>query len=455
MNIQILQEKYNADWKTYLGSKEFTKKALKYKEVLGKSWSLLKPKYMFTDMIVYNIEGHQHQKNATDLLLIAKVMSKRPAGYTYVDKTWLVLYTLEWADYLHTVLNVPVDNIWVLCECKEREDVCKLHGYNVIHLTSVSRRNKKGKPILDARTGTWKKIMKNFDNVVGNPPFAYDDNPNFYIEFIKISQKILKEGGYFDFVIPNRFLNPKTNAAKSLNKWLEATYVMPSVNHYFNIGTEVGVVGGIARAKPNFNVIPYDFDNGTVINRSLKNISPLVNVCPESISIVDKVVNTTFHKMKIVSKETLLDHYIYIKVMYERWSPLKSAGGPHRFSALINDVDDQVGHKVGFTSYEEANVNEWFMTQSKLGRFLTYSFAAIGFSTSSLVHAGDMPSLPVTVIDNNDLVITHNGSQLSVVLCDQFFYNLFNLSSDERKYIEDKMLSLDSKKERSPKKKAK
>jgi hypothetical protein len=135
--------------------------------------------------------------------------------------------------------------------------------------------------------------------------------------------------------------------------------------------------------------------------------------------------------------------------VYERWCPTKAIGGHHRFATLVNQVDDQFGSKVKFSSDEEATVNEWFMSQSKLGRFLTYCYpASFAFSTSSLVHTDDMPSLPVTVLADGTLVVTHNGNQIPVTLNDQFFYDLFNLTSDEVKYLEAKLLP----KERSKKK---
>lgn len=450
MNIESLKQKY-PDW-TYLTSPDFNIKAVNYQQVLGKkSWARVKPKYIFTDMIVYHTDGHQHQKTPTSLDLIHKIMSYRPNGYSYVDKTWLVLYTVELADYLHAVLNVPANNIWVLCDCKEREDVCKYHGYNIITLASVCRKNKRGKVKVDLRKSIWKNIMDKFDNVVGNPPFDYEGNPSFYIEFIKLSQKILKENGYFDFVMPNRFLKPNSNAGKAINKWLEATYVMPAVNHYFNIGTEVGVLGGISKKKPKFNVVPYDFDNGTVLYRSLNNTSPLVDVCLESVTIVDKVVSSSFPKMKDVPKDTNLNNYVYIKRMYERYCPTKSKGGTHRFMTLVNQVDDQYGSKVEFSSKDEAIINEWFMSQSKLGRFLTYCYpASFAFSTSSLVHTGDMPMLPITVTDAGPM-LKHNGAEILVSLNDKFFYELFQLNDDEVEYLETKLLP----KSRTSKKKSK
>jgi hypothetical protein len=440
MNIQHLKQKYS-NW-TYLTSQPFNTKAVRYQRVFGKKyWASLKKKYMLTDMIVYNTKGDQHQTTPTSLELIHKIMHYRPSDYTYVDKTWLVLYTVEWADYLHTVLNVPLDKIWVLCDSKEREDVCNFNGYNIISLFNVSERDSSGKFIIDRRVNTWEKNMKKFDNIVGNPPFDYEGNSNFYIEFIKLSQKIIKESGYFDFVIPNRFLKKNSNAGKAINKWLEATYVMPTVNHYFDIGTEVGVIGGIAADNPKFNIIPYDFDNGTILHRSLNDTTPLTGICTESVNIVDKVVKSSFGKMRSIGKDELVTNYVYIKRMMERYCPTKTKGGPHRFMTLINQVDKMFGSKVEFSSLEEATVNEWFMSQSKLGRFLTYSYpAAFGYSTSSLVHTGDMPSIPVTKLTNGDLVVTHKGSNLPVILNDNFFYDLFELTSDEVKYLEYKLL---------------
>jgi hypothetical protein len=227
------------------------------------------------------------------------------------------------------------------------------------------------------------------------------------------------------------------------------------VNHYFNIGTEVGVLSGVAKKEPKFNDIPFEFPDGSIQYCSLKNPSPVVDICPSSFSITDKIINSPFKRMKVVSKDTHLEHYVYIKVTYERWSPSKESGGPLRVQTMLNDVDDQTGHKVQFSSDEEAIVNKWFMSESKLGRFISHSFAAVSWSTSSLIHADGMPIIPVSKLDAGDLVVDKNGTKIPLVMTDQFLYDLFELSKEDIDHLEKKMISLDEKSSRRTKKKGK
>jgi hypothetical protein len=95
------------------------------------------------------------------------------------------------------------------------------------------------------------------------------------------------------------------------------------------------------------------------------------------------------------------------------------------------------------------------MSESKLGRFISHSFAAVSWSTSSLIHADGMPIIPVSKLDAGDLVVDKNGTKIPLVMTDQFLYDLFELSKEDIDHLEKKMISLDEKSSRRTKKKGK
>ena len=86
---------------------------------------------------------------------------------------------------------------------------------------------------------------------------------------------------------------------------------------------------------------------------------------------------------------------------------------------MINSTDEKVGDIVPFENAELVDVNNWFLKESSLGRFLIHSFADFKYTGSSLVHNGFMPIIP-------------EGTDKT----DEAIYKLFNLTKEDIKYLE-------------------
>jgi hypothetical protein len=256
-----------------------------------------------------------------------------------------------------------------------------------------------------------------FNNVYGNPPFKLDGNNSFYIKFIQKSRSLLKEGGQFHFVIPNRFLSPTSKASKALSGWLDVSYVMPTVDHYFpGIGTSIGVVGGTVKNDSVFKKVPFIFPEGTV-SRSLATPTPIVNPNLMSTSIISKIVDSDFERLKIV-KSPENKNYVFVEKTYCRYRSTTPSGGEKTLVTIVNDINGRGGY-INCESKKQAELISWFLSRSKVGRFAVYSFANSSFAESGILHHGFMPKIPSDIGRN-----------------DEDIYKLFKLTLKEIEYIE-------------------
>lgn len=260
-----------------------------------------------------------------------------------------------------------------------------------------------------------------FDAVVGNPPYKLGHNSNFYVSFIEKTKEVLNDGGHFGFVIPNRFLNPASVASRKLRDWINITHVCPSVNKHFpGIATHIGVVQGIKTEKSQFTKIPFLYEDGTVLIRSLNEPTPITKPTVISTNIVSKVFTSTLDKMKTTSEKG--NNYVFVDVTYCRYRSTTPTGGE---KTLVARVNQEVGNGsyVNFESVTDADLNSWWLSRSKLGRYVIFCFANSSFANNSPLHNGFMPKIPA-----------------GTAKTDAAIYKLFNLTADEILEIEKIML---------------
>ena len=285
-----------------------------------------------------------------------------------------------------------------------------------------------------------------FDAIVGNPPYTKNNedtvinstkgssikkkDKNFYVKFIKKSEELLKEGGRFDFIIPNRFLSPSSHAAKAMKKWLQADYVMPDLNSHFNVATDIGSIGGIKVKKPTYPTIPYELPTKQIINRSWATPCPTVKPNATSITINDKVLTSALPKM--VKDNSAKKPYVFVNISYKRYCPNKDSGGPLHFVTLVNKTDEHTGDRIPFATDAEAELNAWFLSYSKLGRFMTYCYSSFTLISSSLIHQGFMPIIPLVDPATNTAIDIGNDAAI---------YKLFDITDNEIKYIENTLIN--------------
>lgn len=271
---------------------------------------------------------------------------------------------------------------------------------------------------------SWSKslwLSKPFDVMVGNPPYNINGNKNFYVEFIKLAKDVLHEGGHFAMVMPNRFLSPSSIAAKAFSSWLNVKSVWPSLDKHFpNIDTSIGAIIGTKSSSVSDNKVPFIFEN-EVIQHSLKKPTPIVNPTPLSTSIVTKVCDSAFTKL-YVKNSASAKNYVFLEVAYERYRSTTATGGE---KTLVTHVNKEfgIGGYLDFDTQSHAELNSWFLSRSKLGRFVVYCFANTTWATSSIVHHGFVPEIPK-----------------DTPASDQALYTLFNLTDDEIAVIEKVML---------------
>lgn len=180
-----------------------------------------------------------------------------------------------------------------------------------------------------------------FDVYGINPPYNVDNNPNYYIKFIKIGKDLLKEGGMMAFIVPNRFLDPQSNAGKAVHEFLELEKVYPNVKHYFpTIGSNVAAFVGKKKINPEKKDIHYIFteDNVTVTWNPSEPM-PIQSTTLKSAIIVNKVFN--FDCVKLSPKEKVsTKNYVFAECNYGRYCHTKEKGGK---KSLLSHVNMEVG----------------------------------------------------------------------------------------------------------------
>jgi len=214
-----------------------------------------------------------------------------------------------------------------------------------------------------------------FDVYGINPPYNVDNNPNYYIKFIKIGKEVLKEGGMMAFIVPNRFLDPDSNAGKSIHEYLELIKVYPNVKHYFpTIGSNVAAFIGKKTLNPSKNDIEYVFTEDNVkVTWNPEKPMPIQSTTLKSAIIVNKIFN--YNGENFSPKDTVsTKDYVFAECNYGRYCHTKEKGGK---KALLCHVNKEVGSGKYFemNSFEQAELNTWFLSKSLLGRFITYCFA--------------------------------------------------------------------------------
>lgn len=260
--------------------------------------------------------------------------------------------------------------------------------------------------------------MKKYDLVIGNPPYKVDKNKNYYVRFLDSARDSLKDGGTIAFIIPNRFLSPSSIAGKNIASWASVHTVYPTLDEHFDVDTSIGAFIGKKSSEKVRTVMK--FPEGELV-RDLSSPTPIVGTSLLSTNIVDKVVNSKFERMTI-DNNTNSKNFVFIEVAYIRYRSTTPVGGEKTLVAHVNKVSGK-GSYIPCKSKAQAEVCKWFLSRSKLGRFIIYSFANTSFATSSPVHHGFMPMLPA------DSAMT-----------DEHIYNLFKLDKKMIDHLEKVML---------------
>lgn len=261
-----------------------------------------------------------------------------------------------------------------------------------------------------------------FDVYGINPPYNVDNNPNYYIKFIKIGKDLLKEGGLMAFIVPNRFLDPESNAGKSVHNYLELIKVYPNVKHYFpTIGSNVAAFLGRKTSNPTKNDIEYVFTEDNVkVTWNPEKPMPIQSTTLKSAIIANKIFNFDSDKFS-PQDESSTQNYVFVECNYGRFCHTKEKGGK---KALLSHVNKEVGSGKYFEmdSLKQAELNAWFLSKSLLGRFVTYCFA-----NSKQVSWRTVRRMPI--ISN-------------IKMNDESLYEYFGISQEEQDHIYNQLVNV-------------
>jgi len=160
--------------------------------------------YAVTKFTVY--DGDDVTPPYTPTALIKEITDKL-TDVDFSTAKFLVIYTVEWANYLHAIHGVPAENITLVGDSK-RLEVGQFAGYNTImdsdFLSAEFNQNENMK----------------FDVVVGNPPYNDGSINNTVLWDKFIVHKNLKSDNLV-LVIPSSFLSQKFNGmSKSVKESL-------------------------------------------------------------------------------------------------------------------------------------------------------------------------------------------------------------------------------------------
>lgn len=221
-----------------------------------------------------------------------------------------------------------------------------------------------------------KGFPEKYDIVMGNPPFQKGRNMMFYVYFIDLANKIIKDNGYLLYVIPNKILIP--NKANEAIKHFNPLFIYHTVNKDFLptiISTTICAV--ICKKEAFDKETMVEFDNGEMIV-DLETPTPTQYNDIKLKEISDKILFGKDKKYLTTSKEKPVKPHLYISRVWMRYSPDKpDGGGSHIFK--ISDApgagDDGSGKYITIPDGITKSLLVWVLSRSEAMRFITKIYA--------------------------------------------------------------------------------
>jgi len=214
-----------------------------------------------------------------------------------------------------------------------------------------------------------------YDIVMGNPPFQKGRNMMFYVEFIHLANRLIKDGGYLVYIIPNKILIP--NKANESIKSFNPLYIYHSVNKDF-LPTVISttICGIICKKEPYDKKVELEFQNGTMeINLGTPTPTQYDDIRLKKLS--DKILFGRDREYLTAVKNKPTRPHVYISRVWTRYSPDKPKGGDHVF--VISDApkpgDDGSGKYIEIPDDISKENLIWFLSRSDVMRFITKIYA--------------------------------------------------------------------------------
>jgi len=221
-----------------------------------------------------------------------------------------------------------------------------------------------------------KGFPEKYDIVMGNPPFQKGRNMMFYVYFIDLANKLIKDNGYLVYVIPNKILIP--NKANNAIKNFNPIFIYHTVNKDFLPTVISTTICAVVSKKEAFNKeTKVEFDNGEMMV-DLETPTPTQYNDIKLKEISDKILFGKDKKYLTASKEKPAKSHIYISRVWMRYSPSKpDGGGSHIFK--ISDApgagDDGSGKYITIPEGITKSLLVWVLSRSEVMRFITKIYA--------------------------------------------------------------------------------
>jgi hypothetical protein len=220
-----------------------------------------------------------------------------------------------------------------------------------------------------------KGFPEKYDVVMGNPPFQKGRNMMFYVEFINLANRLIKDNGYLVYIIPNKILIP--NKANESIKNFNPLYIYHSVNKDF-LPTVISttICGIICKKEPYDKKVEIQFQNGSMeINLETPTPTQYDDIRLKKLS--DKILFGRDREYLTAVKNKPAGPHVYISRVWTRYSPDKPKGGDHVF--IISDApkpgDDGSGKYIEIPDDITKENLIWFLSRSDVMRFITKIYA--------------------------------------------------------------------------------
>ena len=230
----------------------------------------------------------------------------------------------------------------------------------------------------DALSTSW---PRRFDIVIGNPPFQKGHNSDHYVQFVEraCTSWLTSERGVLAFVIPNRFLLPEHRANTILRSHCNVDVVVHTVEG-MPVRTQIGIVRASKKnGVRNGALTACIFACGKIARVSLS--LPTHTAVPnwDAKEISDKVFGSEHERLGFTSHAPPAGtKYAFVHRVWTRWSPAKPKGGPHVFHVDV-DRPGTDGRYLVVDDEKQAAAMVWYLSRSKLMRFLTSAYATSAY----------------------------------------------------------------------------
>ena len=279
--------------------------------------------------------------------------------------------------------------------------------------------------------GEWNKLLllgydMKFDKILSNPP--YDDS--MWVKAMQQLPRLLKPGGEFQFLVPNKILTPFTKGATFAKENLSIDRIDLTYGKSFIPAIEgtwaCNVVGGLGKTDK----FPLTLPSGDVVETDFDSPNPVMEMDKVDFDLHHKVMRKDnkfiFHKTERIDSK----YFCYMRPTPSR------VDNKLRYQGIVNEFvekDTVVGltekgkeiickeTKNGFyqvcKSKEQAERMLKIYTESELFRYISY--CNIGFAMITRFNKEFLPNIEDCLYNS-----------------EQDVYNFFNINDEEIEHIQ-------------------